>query len=231
MVKGNHFEAAREKQVRMDKNRVKEEMMRRASAWGAAGVGASMEGATQSTAPSGGGGNSLVISSSHSLDRPGSVGGSGSGTMEGPLPAEVRSIIHASCSGDAAEQAEIYARRLLSTHRRVRVYREELGAAVEETEDITGVIKKNTLICDALKQEIGGIDAKIQMLLNERQLCQVQLETEARSLQRNESKREEAERRVDVLRTTIDNITRETQRGHMLLRQLVPNLQIENYCT
>lgn len=151
--------------------------------------------------------------------------------MEGPLPAEVRSIIHASCSGEGAEHAEIYARRLLSTHRRVRVYREELSAAVEESEDIKQVLKKNVLICDALKQEIGGIDAKIQMLLNERQLCQVQLESESRTLQRNEAKQEEAERRVDVLRTTIDNITRETQRGHMLLRQLVPNLQIENYCT
>lgn len=150
--------------------------------------------------------------------------------MEGPLPAEVRAIIHSTCNGDAAEQAEVYSRRLLSTHRRVRVYREELSAAVEESDDIKQVLKKNTLVCDALKQEIAGIDAKIQMLLNERQMCQVQLETEARSLARNEAKRDEADRRVEVLRNTIDNITRETQRGHMLLRQLVPNLQIENYC-
>lgn len=214
----------------MDKQRIKEDMLRRASAWGSAGASAEV-GSSPPTAYGNGGAasssNNLLVSSS--VDRPGSV--SSGGTMEGPLPAEVRSIIHTTCSGDGAEQAEIYARRLLSTHRRVRVYREELGAAVEESDDIKQVLKKNTLICDALKQEISGIDAKIQMLLNERQLCQVQLESESRTLQRNESKREEAERRVDVLRTTIDNITRETQRGHMLLRQLVPNLQIENYCT
>lgn len=213
----------------MDKSKIRDDMQRRAQAWGAAEE-------PRTSAGSGAFPDTLVVSSSHDNGalggRPLSHGGGGQqGGMEGPLPAEVRAIIHSSCSGDASEQAEIYARRLLSTHRRVRVYREELQSAVEEVEDVKGVLKKNTLVCDALKQEIGGIDAKIQMLLNERQMCQVQLESEARILTRNESKKDEAERRVEVLRGTIDNITRETQRGHMLLRQLVPNLQIENYCS
>jgi hypothetical protein len=204
----------------MDKGRIREDMQRRANAW------ASGPDLTNSPPPSRDDSQGAVIartSSASGMER--------QGGMEGPLPAEVRALIHGSCSGEAAEQAEVYARRLLSTHRRVRVYREELSAAVEEVDDIKSVAKKNTLVCDALKQEISSIDAKIQMLLNERQMCQVQLESEARNLARNEGKLNEGDRRVEVLRNTIDNITRETQRGHMLLRQLVPNLQIENYCT
>lgn len=205
---------------------IRDEMSRRAQAWGGG-------------EDSGSGGHApdtLVVSQSRdgALLRPTSgAGGSSSsagGGMEGPLPAEARALIHASCTGDAAEQAETYARRLLSTHRRVRVYREELQYAVEEVDDIRQVAQKNSIVCDALEKEMKDIDARIQALLSEKQMCQVQYEQERSTLQRNEGKRFEAERRVEVLRNTIDNITRETQRGHMLLRQLVPNLQIENYC-
>ena len=229
----------------MASSRVREEMNKRANAWGLSD--AASAGPAPPTAPHGnshqhfaGGGNvgtmrmsadanSLVLTGSGGGDlRPGSSGLAS--TMEGPLPAEARSIIHAACSGESAEQAEVYARRLLSTHRRVRVYREELQFAAEEVDDIKQVSQKNSLVCDALQREMTSIDEKISALMSERQLCQMQLEQEARTLQRNEAKKEEAQRRVELLRSTIDNIARETQKGHMLLRQLVPNLQIENYC-
>ena len=221
-------------------NRAREEMIRRANAWGLAGEAPSSSGPAPPTAPHGNhpshhnnnmrmsaDSNSLVLTGGADL-RPGS---SGLGqTMEGPLPAEARSLIHAACTGESAEQAEVYARRLLSTHRRVRVYREELQFAAEEVEDIKQVSQKNALVCDALQREMTNIDEKIAALMSERQLCQMQFEQEAKTLQRNEAKKEEAQRRVELLRATIDNIARETQKGHMLLRQLVPNLQIENYC-
>lgn len=195
------------------------EMARRAQAWGTAAGGEEASNHPPDT---------LVVAQSRDGSlRPTSSSSAG---MEGPLPAEARALIHSSCTGDAAEQAETYARRLLSTHRRVRVYREELQYAVEEVDDIRQVAQKNAIVCDALEQEMKDIDSRIQALLSEKQMCQVQWEQERAVLQRNEGKRAEAERRVDVLRNTIDNITRETQRGHMLLRQLVPNLQIENYC-
>ena len=212
----------------MHRDRVKDEMMRRAEAWGA----------EPTTAPAGAQrpSDTLLVSGDGPLvagaapPRPPTGGGSSSG-MEGPLPAEVRAMIHANCTGETAEQAELYARRLLSTHRRVRVYREELSAANEELEDLRQLTTKHHLVSQALRDEIVGIDEKIQQLLNERHLCEVQLQQEAHVVNRHESKKEEAERRVNVLRTTIDNIARETQKGHLLLRQLVPQLQIENYCS
>jgi hypothetical protein len=215
----------------MASQRVRDEMARRANAWNT--PDATVGGGPPATAPHGGPAavrgsiaDALVLTGGDV--RPGSSGLSS--TMEGPLPAEARAIIHGACSGDAAEQAEVYARRLLSTHRRVRVYREELQFAAEEVEDIKQLTQKNGLVCDALQREMQNIDERIAALMGERQLCQMQLEQEGKTLQRNEAKKEEATRRVDLLRSTIDNIARETQKGHMLLRQLVPNLQIENYC-
>jgi hypothetical protein len=205
-------------------------MIRRANAWNVPDSGGppatAPHGSSAVRASGGVDANALALTSSDL--RPGSSGLAT--TMEGPLPAEARSIIHAACSGEAAEQAEIYARRLLSTHRRVRVYREELQFAAEEVEDIKQVTQKNMLVCDALQREMKAIDEKISALMSERQMCQMQLEQEGKALQRNDSKKDEAQRRVELLRSTIDNIARETQKGHMLLRQLVPNLQIENYC-
>ena len=150
-------------------------------------------------------------------------------SMEGPLPPEVRSLIYRSVQGDTADQAEIYARRLLSTFRRVKVYRDEYVAAQDEAADMKALCEKNVLVCTSLKLEVAAVDQKIQVLLNERQMVQIQFEQEARSLAKNEMKKEEAAQRTEVLRNTIDNIAREAQRGKMLLQNLVPNLQIENY--
>jgi hypothetical protein len=222
----------------MANSRVRDEMARRANAWTAPD-------AAPGTAPHGGVPRSsaaqavaseataLVLSTgvSDGLRPLSSSAGLGATTMEGPLPAEARSIIHTACSGEAAEQAEVYARRLLSTHRRVRVYREELQFASEEVDDIKQVAQKNLLVCEALQREMTSIDEKINALMSERQMCQLQLDQEKKVMQRNEAKKDEAQRRVELLRSTIDNIARETQKGHMLLRQLVPNLQIENYCS
>lgn len=154
----------------------------------------------------------------------GAVGG-----MEGPLPSEARTIIHQHCSGDTAEQAELYARRLLSTHRRVRVYKEELSAAVEEAQDMTDCLEKSALVQAALRRELSDLDARIVTLQKEKQLVSMQAEQEARNGERLASKFHEAQQRVTVLRGTIDTIAKDTQRGQMMLLQLVPNLQIDNY--
>ena len=157
----------------------------------------------------------------------------GGSRLDGPLPKEARMIIHSSIQGgagtEAAEQAEQYARRLLSTFRRVRVYKEELQAAQEEVHDYQGLTAQSTLVSNAIKGEVSDLDARIQELVNERQIALMQLEQEEAKRHRLVGKREEAQRRVEALRGTIDNIASESQRGQMLLRQLVPNLNIENF--
>lgn len=156
-----------------------------------------------------------------------------SGRLDGPLPKEARQIIYSSIQGgagsEAAEQAEQYARRLLSTFRRVRVYKEELQAAQEEVQDYHGLTSQSGLVSNAIRGEVADLDARIQELVNERQMALMQLEQEESKQQRLIQKREEAQRRVDALRGTIDSIASESQRGQMLLRQLVPNLNIENF--
>lgn len=152
------------------------------------------------------------------------------GGMEGPLPSEARAIIYQNCAGETAEQAEVYARRLLSTHRRVRVYKEELSAAVEEVQDMNDCLEKSSLVQTALSHELNDLDARIAALQRERELVQHQTDQEQHNSGRYASKHGEAKQRVDVLRTTIDSIAKDTQRGQMMLQQLVPNLQIDNYC-
>lgn len=150
--------------------------------------------------------------------------------MEGPLPPEVREIIATSCKDlPSAEEAERQARRLLSTTRRVKVYRDELQAANAEVGDLEAVVQKHDFVCHALRQESSDIDAKVAQLLHEKQLCEAQLQQEGTQKARQQDKLAVARQRVAVLRRTVDNITQETQNGYFVLRQLVPNLHIDNY--
>lgn len=215
-------------------DRIRDEMARRSNAWTRSG-----DEAGRPHTP-----NALALptpSSQRAIARDAGLGaaaliapsstasGVGVGTLDGPLPKDAREIINGSVTGDMADQAEIYARRLLSTYRRVRVYREELQAATEEAGDYRALIGKSQLVTNAIQQEMQTIDARIQELMNERNLCQIQFEQEAMNQQRLDGKAQESQQRVDALRSTIDSIAVETQRGQMLLRQLVPNLNIENY--
>ncbi|EKF38563.1 hypothetical protein MOQ_001230 [Trypanosoma cruzi marinkellei] len=149
--------------------------------------------------------------------------------LEGPLPAEIREIIHSQCSGEPAEVAERHARRLLSTNRRVRVYREELQSAVEEVGDVAQMLQRHETVQDALRVELKDLDAQIERLVRERQLCELQLSQEEEARRRDEVKLRDAKERVSVLRSTIDTITQESLAGYVVLRQLVPNLNVENY--
>eukprot|EP00796_Vickermania_ingenoplastis_P004298 gene4298-3114_t len=158
-----------------------------------------------------------------------SSGGWQPGFMEGPLPSEVRAIIRASCSPDKIEDAEREARRLLSTSRRVRVYREEMQAAMEEMADSKVEVDRQTLISNALTDEITDINRRIEALMKERAICEAQLEQSQGVGAHRQKKFEEAQQRVAVLRNTIDNIDRESHIGYLLLQQMVPNLNIHNY--
>ncbi|ESL06071.1 hypothetical protein TRSC58_06260 [Trypanosoma rangeli SC58] len=156
-------------------------------------------------------------------------GGYALSMLEGPLPAEVREIIYSQCSGERAEVAERHARRLLSTNRRVRVYREELQSAVEEVGDVAQLMQRHQTVQDALRAEMLELDAQIARLVRERQLCELQLSQEEEACQRKEVKLRDANERVNALRSTIDAIAKESLSGYVLLRQLVPNLNVENY--
>lgn len=149
--------------------------------------------------------------------------------MEGPLPSEVRDIIRRCCSGGKAEDAEREARRLLSTSRRVKVYREEMTAAQEELADAKVDHDRQCLVSSALRDEISEIDHRIEMLKKEREICERQLQDCNGIESHRQQKLSEAQERVSILGSTIDNIERESHMGHLMLRQMVPNLNIMNY--
>nr|CCC95025.1 unnamed protein product [Trypanosoma congolense IL3000] len=151
--------------------------------------------------------------------------------MEGPLPAEVRQIIHSSCSGSDAELAERHARRLLSTGRRVNVYRAELQSAIEEVNDVDQLVKQHQIVQAALRTELSDLDARIEKLMKERQLCEYQLRQQETEAERKMAKLTEANMRVDKLSSTIDSMTHESLAGYVLLQKLVPNLHVNNYLT
>ncbi|KPA76509.1 hypothetical protein ABB37_07809 [Leptomonas pyrrhocoris] len=153
------------------------------------------------------------------------------GAVEGPLPPDVRRLISQSCGADPAtlDGAEQQARRLISTGRRVKVYREELAAAEEERRDWTATAEQRRLVRSVLQEEVDGINARIQALLQERAICEAQLQTEDAAAARETRKLAEAEERVTVLRQTIDGIVEETTVPRLMLQQLVPSLLIENY--
>lgn len=151
------------------------------------------------------------------------------GFMEGPLPSEVREIIRSTCSRERAEEAEMEARRLLSTSRRIKVYRDEMKAAMEEWRDAKVECDRQELVTTALCDEARQLSAKIEALQKEKSICEDQItQVQKVGLQR-QKKLEHAQERVQLLRNTIDNINRETSMGHLFLRQAVPNLNIENY--
>jgi hypothetical protein len=153
------------------------------------------------------------------------------GAMEGPLPPEVRRLIAQACPADPVSQetAEQQARRLLSTGRRVKVYREELAAAEEEQRDWSAAAEQRHLVRSVLQSEVDDINARIQALLQERSLCEAQLRAEDEAASREQRKLAEAQERVAVLRRTIDDIVEETVVPRLMLQQLVPSLLLENY--
>lgn len=151
------------------------------------------------------------------------------GSMEGPLPSEVREIIRTTCSREKAEEAEMEARRLLSTSRRVKVYKDEMKAALEEFSDAKIECDRQELVTTALQEEARQLSAKIDALQKEKSICEDQIiQVEKVGLQRQKNL-EQAQERVKLLRNTIDSINRETSMAHLFLRQAVPNLNIENY--
>ncbi|KAG5509548.1 hypothetical protein JKF63_06253 [Porcisia hertigi] len=159
------------------------------------------------------------------------------GTVEGPLPPEVRRIIAQSCpeGSSAAERnaiidvVEQQARRLISTGRRVKVYREELTAAEEERRDLSTTVEERHLVRSALQGEVDDINARIAALLQERGLVEAQLNAQNEAAARDEHKLTEAQNRVTLLRKTIDGIAEETMVARLMLQQQVPSLHIENY--
>ncbi|AIN96480.1 hypothetical protein LPMP_130510 [Leishmania panamensis] len=158
-------------------------------------------------------------------------------TMEGPLPPDVRRIIAQSCTGGSSaadrntiiDAAEQQARRLISTGRRVKVYREELAAAEEERRDLSTSVEERQLVRSVLQSEVNDINARIQALLQERALVEVQLCAQDDAVAREGRKLTEAQERVTILREAIDGIVEETVVARLMLRQQVPSLHIENY--
>lgn len=188
------------------------------------------------------GGKPTPLSQSGTIDRSEAMGIGGSyhsltqpnsssliGFMEGPLPSEVREIIRTYCSPDRAEEAEKEARRLLSTSRRLKVFRAEMKAAMEELADATVEKDRQELVAAALREEVEQLSEKIQALQKEKSICEEQiLQVQEVGIQR-QKKLSQANERVQLLKNTIDNITRETSMAHLFLLQAVPNLNIENY--
>ncbi|CCW61885.1 unnamed protein product [Phytomonas sp. EM1] len=178
--------------------------------------------------------------------------------LEGPLPPEVRAMIAAACASSvpivrynelsagvphgigengtltvqepvAVDEAERQARRLLSTSRRLKVYREELLTAQAEFSDVQGLVQKDTLVRQALETELADIDSRIAALIQERALCEAQFQQQGNLLARDSEKLAKAQERVSVLNEAIENMMKSTQTDQMMLRRLVPNLNIENY--
>eukprot|EP00758_Cryptobia_borreli_P012212 Tbor_TRINITY_DN5725_c2_g4::TRINITY_DN5725_c2_g4_i1::g.19607::m.19607 len=175
--------------------------------------------------------NDSVFSGGSTIGTHGSIRTGACVALDGPLPREAREIIHqhTGANGDVSDQAEMYARRLLSTHRRVKLYREELNFARQEVSDYRQQLGQSNLIVNSLQTEVAEIDAKIEALVNERQLVEMQIAQQNNKSDRLKTKECESMERVESLRHTIDTIATETQRGQMLLQQLIPNLCIENY--
>ncbi|AYU77129.1 hypothetical protein, conserved [Leishmania donovani] len=161
------------------------------------------------------------------------------GTVEGPLPPDVRRIIAQSCTSSSSssgadtsaiiDAAEQQARRLISTGRRVKVYREELTAAEEERKDLAAAVEERQLVRSVLQSEVDDINARVQALLQERALVEAQLHAQDDAAAREARKLTEAQDRVTVLRKTIEGIVAETSASRLMLRQLIPSLHIENY--
>lgn len=161
------------------------------------------------------------------------------GTAEGPLPPDVRRIIAQSCTSSSSssgadtnaiiDAAEQQARRLISTGRRVKVYREELTTAEEERNDLSAAVEERRLVRSVLQSEVDDINARIQALLQERALAEAQLHAQDDAAAREARKLTEAQDRVTVLRKTIEGIVEETSAARLMLRQIVPSLHIENY--
>ncbi|KAG5484024.1 hypothetical protein LSCM1_05876 [Leishmania martiniquensis] len=159
------------------------------------------------------------------------------GAVEGPLPPDVRRIIAQSCTASSSgadtnamiDVLEQQARRLISTGRRVKVYREELTAAEEERRDLSTIVEERHLVRSALQSEVDDINARIQALLQERALVEAQLRAQDDAAARDARKLVEAQERVKVLRETIDGVVEETGVARLMLQQQVPSLRIENF--
>ncbi|KAG5509953.1 hypothetical protein GH5_07801 [Leishmania sp. Ghana 2012 LV757] len=179
----------------------------------------------------GGGGTAILSPSVTASTEP-------AGTVEGPLPPDVRRIIAQSCTVSSSgadtnaiiDAVEQQARRLISTGRRVKVYREELTAAEEERRDLFATVEERQLVRSALQCEVDDINARIEALLQERALIEAQLHTQDDAAARDARKLAEAQERVRVLRETIDGVVGETMLARQALQQQVPSLCIENYC-
>lgn len=176
-----------------------------------------------------GGSESFGMDNSSYSNSRNAAGSSFIGFMEGPLPSEVREIIRTCCSAEKAEEAEKEARRLLSTSRRLKVFREEIKAAMEELGDAKTECDRHELVAAALREEVLQLAEKIEALQREKAICEEQIiQVQDVGIQRQKKLRQ-AEERVQLLNNTIDTITRETSMAHLFLRQAVPNLNIENY--
>lgn len=89
--------------------------------------------------------------------------------------------------------------------------------------------ERQSLVCNALCGEVDEINRQIEALIKERTICEEQLAQSQSIEQYKRKKLDEAQERVNILRNTIDNIDRESHMGYLLLRQMVPNLNIMNY--
>lgn len=221
-------------------DRIRDEAARRQAAWqGPQSDNSAPNSLVVSTPMAGGGVGGLNSTSSGAMG--GGYGGgggaapmrvgssSGQPTLDGPLPKEARQLIQQAVRGEEADQAELYARRLLSTSRRVRIYKEELQAAREEVDDYKTCVSQQQLVVNGLSSEAQRIDEQIRALQQELHIARTQQEAAYNEQMRMQHKQGEAERRVEALQSTIDTIASESQRGKLLLRQLVPNLNIDNY--
>lgn len=209
--------------------RIREDAARRHNAWQGPQSDTSGANSLVISTPSAGGLNTSSHGATAQYGGSARIGSSGGGALDGPLPKEARLIIQNAVAGDEADQAEMYARRLLSTSRRVRIYKEELQAAREEVDDYKTCVGQQQLVVSNLSAEAQHIQSQILALQNELHMSQMQHESALSEQRRMENKQFEAQRRVEALQSTIDTIATESQRGKLLLRQLVPNLNIDNY--
>lgn len=231
----------------MDRSALKRQQMERAQAWcsdeGAAAHGnVGVERSPPQTAPS------HVISKSHvaksttaapmykersslQTSAPSALlPNGGGGALEGPLPSAVRQIVQSACLNEASsDQADVLARRVISGMRRSRMYEAELRASRDEEADISRASEQGGIVEAALSQELVGIDARIAELQREREICLAQREQQRAHQAKLDRKAAECSSRTGALRSALDELMKETQRMTIMLRQLVPNLNVSSY--
>lgn len=127
------------------------------------------------------------------------------------------------------DRAESYSRRLISTRRRHTLYSTELASASAETGDVRMCLARSNTIVASLQAESQQLDARITQLLQEKQLCTMQIEAEQATAQRYTKKLDDCGARTEVLQQTVERMRLDIQRATLVLQQLVPEIDFSVY--